>query len=97
MHSSIFDKAKTSLLAFALVIGTLSVGAFATATPSHAVVYCRAGVYVAGCVRRPAAPAARVVYCTGPGYPRGCVVRRSTAPVVYCKRVGYPKGCVARY
>lgn len=68
---------KSSTLArWKLVGGAVLVGVttFVTVVPADAVVYCRSGYYVKGCVRRPPA-AAPAVRCGHVGYTRGCVVR----------------------
>lgn len=68
MNSSAFRRVR--LTGLAVIVGMTTL--MATALPGEAVVYCRNGVYVKGCVRRAPAPAVR---CGHVGYTRGCVVR----------------------
>jgi hypothetical protein len=66
-------KATFRLAAAAALTPMVAAGSlFASAAPASAIVYCRAGVVVHGCVARPVHP---VVYCTRVGYPKGCIVR----------------------
>lgn len=59
-------------LKLAAGIAVVGLSTLAGSLPSEAVVYCRSGAYVRGCVHRGPAPAVR---CGHVGYTRGCVVR----------------------
>lgn len=61
--------ARLKLAGGAVLVGVTTL---MTVVPADAVVYCRSGYYVKGCVRRAPAPAVR---CGHVGYTRGCVVR----------------------
>ncbi|MBN9059320.1 MULTISPECIES: hypothetical protein [Kaistia] len=69
MKSSALGRARLAGLAVIMAMTTLM-----ATSPGEAVVYCRAGAYVRGCVQRPPA-AAPAVRCGHVGYTRGCVVR----------------------